>query len=225
MQKKSNLAVMALSSVVCLLPLILALAVYDDLPAQMAIHWDTAGNQDNFASKAAAAFGVPLLFMAINIVSKLFLYNDPKSENTAKPMRTIVEWIIPFLSLVIVPIMLFIAMGVKLPIVIIVMVFTGIIIILFGNYLPKNRQNYVIGIRLPWTLNDADNWNMTHRMAGPLFIFSGMALIIVSFLPLKTSLQFILIMLILTLIAAVPILYSYSLYRRNAKKTENTRPI
>jgi len=218
MPKKSNLVVMALSSVVCLLPLILALAVYEDLPAQVAIHWDFAGNPDNFAPKAAAAFGLPFIFMALNIILKLFLYNDPKIENTSKPMRTIVEWLIPFTSLTLVPVTLFIAMGAKIPVVIIVMVFTGIIFIVCGNYLPKSRQNYTVGIKLPWTLNDPDNWNKTHRMAGPLWIFGGMAIIIVSFLPLKSILQSVLIILaLITLITAVPVLYSFSLYRRNVK--------
>jgi len=219
MKTKNNLQ-MALSSVICLLPIILALAVYNDLPERMAIHWDIAGNPDNFAPKAAAAFGLPFFFMAINIILRMFLYSDPKIENAAKPIRTIAEWLIPFLSLTLIPVILFIAMGVKIPIVIIAMVFLGIVITLFGNYLPKSRQSYVIGIRLHWTLNDANNWNKTHRMAGPLWIFGGMAFIIVSFLPLKTSLQFILNMSILALIAAVPVFYSYSFYRKNAKKTE-----
>ena len=27
-----------------------------------------------------------------------------------------------------------------------------------GNYLPKCKQTYTVGIRLPWTLADEDNW-------------------------------------------------------------------
>jgi len=213
--KKNNLAVMVLSSVVCLLPVILSLAIYDDLPEQVAIHWDITGNPDNFAPKATAAFGLPFFLLTVNIITKIFLYNDPKRENVSKAMRIIVEWLIPFLSLTFVPITLFIAMGVKIPMVITVMVFVGIVFILCGNYLPKSRQNYVVGIRLPWTLNDTDNWNKTHRMAGYLWVFGGIALIIGSFVFFESSFLLVLILSILTLLIILPVLYSYSLYKRN----------
>jgi len=206
---------MVLSSVVCLLPVILSLAIYDDLPEQVAIHWDITGNPDNFAPKAIAAFGLPFFLLTVNIITKIFLYNDPKRENVSKAMRIIVEWLIPFLSLTFVPITLFIAMGVKIPMVITVMVFVGIVFILCGNYLPKSRQNYVVGIRLPWTLNDTDNWNKTHRMAGYLWVFGGIALIIGSFVFFESSFLLVLILSILTLLIILPVLYSYSLYKRN----------
>ena len=34
------------------------------------------------------------------------------------------------------------------------MVFVGLIFIVIGNYLPKCRHNYTVGIRLPWTLDN-----------------------------------------------------------------------
>ena len=130
-------------------------------------------------------------------------------------MRTIVEWLVPFSSLIFVPVMLFIAMGVKIPIVIIVMVFVGIVFILCGNYLPKSRQNYVVGIKLPWTLNDTDNWNKTHRMAGYLWIFGGMAFIIVPFVSFGSSFLLAVFLSIVALMIIAPVLYSYFLYRKN----------
>lgn len=45
-------------------------------------------------------------------------------------------------------------------------VLLGIVLIVVGNYLPKCRQNYMIGIKLPWTLDNEENWDYTHRMAG-----------------------------------------------------------
>jgi len=78
METKNNAAMFIITSVVCLLPIILSFAVYNELPEQIAVHWDSAGNPDNFLPKALAAFGLPLLFMVVNIFSKIFLYNDPK---------------------------------------------------------------------------------------------------------------------------------------------------
>jgi len=211
---------MALSSIVCLLPIILSLTVYDNLPEKVVIHWDIAGNPDNSAPKAVAAFGLPFFFLAVNLITKVILYSDPRKENTSKPIRAILEWLIPFLSITHVPIMLFIAMGAKIPVVIVSMVFTGILLIVSGNFLPKSRQGYVVGIRVPWTLSDTDNWNKTHRMAGYLWIIGGMALIILSFLSFESSSWVALILLILGLLVAAPVLYSYSLYRNAAGKTD-----
>ena len=56
---------------------------------------------------------------------------------------------------------LFIALGRKLPIVMVAGAIVGSVIVICGNYLPKCKQNYSIGIRLPWTLNDEENWNLS----------------------------------------------------------------
>jgi uncharacterized membrane protein len=189
--------------------------VYNDLPDQVVIQWNVEGNPNRYLPKAAAAFGLPLFFAALNIISKIFLYNDPKRENISKAVRLLAEWIVPLFALAIVPVILFMAMGSQIPLPIIALVFTGIVLILCGNFLPKSRQNYVVGIKLPWTLNNADNWNMTHRMAGYLYVFCGLALIIASFLFFGKTILLVLILSILALMIIVPVLYSYSLYKKN----------
>jgi uncharacterized membrane protein len=128
---------------------------------------------------------------------------------------------VPFLSLVIVPVILFMAMGSQIPITFIALVLTGIVLILCGNYLPKSRQNYAVGIKLPWTLNNADNWNRTHRMAGFLYVFCGIALIIASFVFNGKSFLLVLILSILFLLIIVPVLYSYSIYKSNINSEQD----
>lgn len=49
----------------------------------------------------------------------------------------------------------------------------SIMLIVIGNYLPKTRPNFLMGIRTPWTLTSATAWEKTHRLGGPLFIFAG----------------------------------------------------
>ncbi len=50
---------------------------------------------------------------------------------------------------------------------------TGLLFIILGNYMPKMRQNWLMGIRTPWTLADERVWDQTHRFAGPLFMLGG----------------------------------------------------
>ena len=215
--KKNNSAVMMLSSIVCLLPLILSIMVYNDLPDQVAIHWDISGNPDNHLPKAIAAFGMPFLFAVLNIVSKMRLYNDPKRADASLTIRTIVAWIIPITSVITVPITLFISMGANIPIAVVISALLGAVLVLVGNYLPKSRQNYTVGIRLPWTLHNADNWNKTHRLAGYLWILGGNALIAGAFVTNENPVAGVLLTVItVVLLIIIPVCYSFYLHRKTS---------
>ena len=58
----------------------------------------------------------------------------------------------------------------------------GMLFIIIGNYMPKARQSYTIGIRIPWTLDNEENWNRTHRLAGWLWMISGIVLAVLTIL-------------------------------------------
>lgn len=88
-------------------------------------------------------------------------------------------------------------------------IFVGIVLIVVGNYIPKTRQNYTVGIRTPWTLNNEENWNKTHRFGGKILVISGIMTILSVFIPYLYIFAFILFPLI--------IVYSYWIYR-NSKK-------
>lgn len=218
MKIRSNRVMLAVTSFVCLLPIIFSLIVYKDLPEQVAIHWNSAGNPDNYVSKAMAAFGMPVLLMGINIFTQICLYNDPKRSNVSQVMRMFAAWTSPVLSLILVPVTLYIAMGTKISVPMTANLLTGITVMFCGNYLPKSRQNYTVGIKLPWTLHSSDNWNKTHRMAGHLWVLGGLVLIVGAFLnPENTSCAARLTFLTIAVLVAVPFLYSYVLYKRSGE--------
>ena len=76
---------------------------------------------------------------------------------------------------------------------------------IIGNYLPKARQNYTIGIKIPWTLANEENWNRTHRLAGYLWMACGILMIIMCltrFVPFEWLIGLFLIMVL------VPCIYS-----------------
>ena len=220
--KMKNNKLTLITSLFCLLPVILSLVVYNDLPEQIAIHWNSVGEMDNSVPKAVAAFSLPFLFLAVNLFSKLRLYNDPKRANTSKAMQTFVTWIIPFISIALVPVTLFISMGVNIPISIVIPIIVGIVLIIVGNYLPKSRHNYTIGIKLPWTLHNADNWNKTHRMAGYLYMIGGVILIALAFISYKSMIWGVITISIPVLLVVLPILYSYSLFKKSGDGNHKT---
>ena len=57
-----------ISTLICLLPIVLSLAVYDKLPDTMPIHWDVEGNPDGYGSKAFAAIWLPLMMAGLNLI-------------------------------------------------------------------------------------------------------------------------------------------------------------
>lgn len=202
-----------ISSVVCLAPILLFLAMYDSLPEQVAIHWDASGTADNFAPKAFVTFGLPVLMAALNCILHVQLKNDPKKANVSKVLKVLLKWVIPAMSIVVMPITLFIAMGVNIPIQTVIPALVGLLIAVCGNYLPKCRYNYTVGIRVPWTLASEENWNKTHHMAGYIWTLGGILMIINSFLAL-----WLLSLIVMILLIVIPYIYSYALY----KKSPNT---
>jgi uncharacterized membrane protein len=89
-----------------------------------------------------------------------------------------------------------------------VLAFSAMLFMILGNYMPKTRQNGVVGIRTPWSLASTDNWERTHRMAGPMMMGAGLVALLSSiFLPLLLSgVVFTAAILIGSL---VPVFYSY----------------
>ena len=90
--------------------------------------------------------------------------------------------------------------------------FLGLLVMLIGNYMNNLKPNYFAGIRLPWTLNDPENWRRTHQLAAKLWFAGGLVLIVISFF-LPKLLLFPFMVGLLILLTAIPSIYSYRIYR------------
>ena len=200
-----------ISTMLCLAPMILTAILYDKLPNQVAVHFNSSGIPDNFASKAFAGFGLPAIMAGLNTFTQVMLNNDPKKANYPKVLRFLLKWLIPVMSLILVPVTLFIALGVEINLNVYAPIILGLLFIILGNYLPKTKQNYTMGIKLPWTFNSEENWNKTHRLAGYVWIIGGICIILSSWLNFY---NYIAIMAILILLIVIPAIYSYLLYKK-----------
>ena len=88
-------------------------------------------------------------------------------------------------------------------------VFMGLLFAVIGNYMPKCKQNYTIGIKIPWTLNNEENWNKTHRFAGWLWTAGGIIMMLTGFFG-----GFWIFFVVMLLMVLAPVLYSYILHRK-----------
>lgn len=175
MKKISKLTV--ITTLITLLPIVLGIALYDRLPDVVATHWNIHNRPDGWSSRAMAVFGIPCIMAALNLVCGGAM-DRLQSEGVPKRVLALCRWIIPVLSLILVPVMLYSAMGVSFDMDRIVCSILGIMFIIIGNYLPKCRRNGVVGIKIPWTLSSDENWDKTHRFAGFVWIVCGAVAIV-----------------------------------------------
>ena len=174
---KANKKTLIIASLVTILPIIIGLYFWDRLPDTMATHFGIDNQADGFSSKPIAVFGIPLLCLAVLWIGAVVTANDPKKQNISSKMFTLGLWIAPIVSLIAAATMYSVNLGYAMDITYVGSLIVGLLLTIIGNYAPKARQNYTIGIKLPWTLANEENWNRTHRFAGYLWIVCGILMV------------------------------------------------
>ena len=210
---KKNLPKLIITSLIILIPIFIGLILWDKLPEQVPVHWNVNGAVDGYATKTQAVILLPLVLVAFQWICVLVTLLDPKKQNINDKMFTLVLWIIPVISLLCNSMVYATALGHKVNVEIIMPLFMGVLFVIIGNYMPKCKQSYTLGIKLPWTLEDEENWNKTHRMAGFLWVTGGVVIMATAFLG-----AFWLFFVVLIPMVVVPFVYSYCLYKKNKTK-------
>ena len=205
---KINKNLFVITTIIILLPIVVGLIFWNQLPETMATHWGTDNEPNGWSSKAMTVFGIPGIMAAMHIFCILITFADPKKSNIGKKAIGIVYWILPAVSLSIMSATYAYALGLNVNIGMICCVLMGIIFIALGNYLPKAKLNYTFGYKIPWTLSSEENWNKTHRLAGWLMVICGFLFIINAFILSEW------VFLACFIAAIVPIIYSYVLYKK-----------
>ena len=210
---KENKRTLIITSIVTILPILIGVFLWNRLPDVMATHFGINNEANGFSSKVFAVFGLPLLLLALEWFGALVTSHDPKKQNISPKMFSFVLWIIPAVSLFCAATIYPYNLGYQIDITFIAELLLGVIFIVVGNYLPKARQNYTIGIKIPWTLANEENWNRTHRLAGYLWVIGGILMVIAALTGIAKAKWMLTIFFILAL---VPFVYSYWLHvKRN----------
>jgi len=213
---KKNLKALIISSIIILLPIIAGLLLWDQLPERFATHWGVDGQPDGWAGKPIAVFGMPLFILAIQWIGVFVTAADPKNKNQTNKAFTVVLWITPAISLLGAGMIYGTALGMETNVNMLMPFFMGILFLFVGNYLPKCKQNHTIGIKLPWTLENEENWNATHRFGGKIWVAAGILVLFCGFLPENWSMAACLV--VISTAVVVPCVYSYLYYRKQTPK-------
>lgn len=209
--KKIEKKTLILTSLVTLIPIIVGLLLWNQLPDVIPTHFGMDGTPNGWSSKKFTVFGIPVLMLFFHLLCVGITSQDPKFDNMSEKLYALVLWICPVVSLLVVVTCYGGALGWGLNISKYAIAGTGIVLVIIGNYLPKCKQNYTMGIKLPWTLDDEENWNKTHRLAGFLWVVGGLLITLNAFV--GNQWVFVLLIIVMTI---VPMVYSY-LYFKNHK--------
>ena len=87
-----------LTSIATLLPILIGLLLWKQLPDSVATHWSTGNEPDGYSSKAFAVFGLPVIMLILHLVCVIATNIDPKANSINKKIFFIVLWICPVFS-------------------------------------------------------------------------------------------------------------------------------
>jgi uncharacterized membrane protein len=194
------------------------LILWNQLPGQMASHWNINDEVDGYMPKVWGVFMMPLITLGMFLLFLVVPVIDPLKANIAKFREAFNLFIV-----LIVAFMLYIHgltlawslgyTGFKMSTSMLPAM--GFLFIFIGFMLRKAKRNFFIGIRTPWTLSSDTVWDKTHQLGAVLFmvsgvlafiggLFGGMIAFWMLFVPLVGSTLFLLV-------------YSYVLYQRETK--------
>ena len=211
MKKKIDWKILIITGLICLIPIIFGVILYDQLPEQMAVHFGVDNEPNSFAPKEFALFGIPILMFALQVFCCIFSdFMEEKKQN--KKYITIYKWIIPIIEMVVYLTMLAYGAGIELDMRMIVGITLGIVFTLVGNYMPKTEPN-----KLQMNYIRADFWKKIKRPAGYFFVIIGLAFIISAFLNSIVSFILMIILIICAVLTTIYSLYLFYKNRRNKK--------
>ena len=167
----------------CVVNVAAHLLVMPSLPALIPTHWGASGDVDGWGpSWMAATLGaLPLVLLALFYVVPRI---DPKGEAYRTSGKFYQGFVIAFTLFMCAISWLgeLTVWGVVPAVGTVNLLISGAVGLLFigmGNYLPRVKQNYTLGIKTPWALADPENWRRTQRFGGACFMVLGVGLIVV----------------------------------------------
>ncbi|MEN9564658.1 MAG: hypothetical protein RIR73_2902 [Chloroflexota bacterium] len=192
--------------------------LWNQLPEQMASHWNTNDEVDGYIPKFWGVFLMPLITLGMFGLFIALPNMDPLKANIAS-FRGAFNLFIVFITVF----MLYIhgltlawSLGYQsfkmstamLP-------FMGLLFMFVGYLLRQAKRNFFIGIRTPWTLSSDTVWDKTHQLGSVLFMVSGALAFFGSFFGSLAAFFLLFIPLIASTLTLV--IYSYLLYRNETK--------
>ncbi|MEW6085305.1 MAG: DUF1648 domain-containing protein [Chloroflexota bacterium] len=210
------------TTILVLLMILIAVAagllLWNQLPDQMASHWNANDEVDGYMPKFWGVFLMPLITLGIFLLFLVIPIIDPNKANIAAFRESFNLFIVLFVVFMLYVHGLTLAWslgytGFRLSTALLPAM--GLLFIFIGFMLRRAKRNFFIGIRTPWTLSSDTVWEKTHRLGAVLFMASGALAFIGGLFGGMTAFWMLFVPLIGSAIFLV--VYSYVLYQRETK--------
>lgn len=196
-----------------ILPAMIGVSVYDQLPEELPTHWNARGEVDGTMPKMVVLLVFPIIMLFTNAIFWAIPFIDPKNSlaDSQKPLQ-IAQISSTLLVSVLSICTILIGLGYEIDIPTIVPIGVLLLFLVLGNFMGKVRPNAYMGIRTPWTMKDEEVWHKTHRLSG--WVWVGMSLGLIGLRFLTSSDTFLYLFFTgIAIMVLVPIIYSYLLSR------------
>jgi len=199
------------------IPIVYLLCIYNSLPQTIPTHFGFSGKPDGFGNKSTLWINISILSV-VSIGAYLVVTNLPKidpkktAKLSAQAFQKIAIAVVLLLSAVSISIIYATVNGtfntkLLLPLL-------GLFFVYMGNVMHSIKPNYFVGIRLPWTLEDPDNWRVTHQLGGKLWFVGGIIITACTLL-LPEKIGSIVFICIVAIIVLIPVIYSYLYFKKH----------
>ena len=203
---------------IILLPLMYAGSIYSSLPDTIPIHFNLSGEADGYGNKNSI-WVITLLMAAVSAGVYLLMKNlprlDPKKTAGQSPElyhKIGISLVIFICAITIV--MVYASRNRSININHLLLPLLGLLFMVMGNYMHSVKPNYFVGFRIPWTLENEDNWRKTHQLAGKLWVAGGLLITICTLL-LPARFGFISFLAIIFIITVIPGVFSYRHFKNH----------
>jgi uncharacterized membrane protein len=209
--------------VITSIPWIYLLGIWNSLPERIPVHFGINGAPDKYGAKNEI-FLWPAICTALSILVYLLLTNiyklDPKrsAPKLSGTFLKIAMVVVVFISCITIIVLSWTVkqhtIGLNL-----FLVMMGLLLAYVGNVMHSIKPNYFAGFRVPWTLENEENWKATHLLGGKIW-FAGGILIAILALFIKPIIMFFIMLCIVMVMLIIPTVYSYRMFARS-KHTNN----
>jgi len=190
---------------------------FDSLPPRLPIHWDLNGRPNGWVAREQifwSLFLMPTIMGSLVLLTVVLPWLSPRPFDLDR-FRSTYAYVMMLIVLLLAYMHSVILLGSLRDGSIDVgrWMIGGIMVALglLGNVLGRVRRNFYLGVRTPWTLASERVWIETHRLAAWVFVAASVLGLVALLARMPLGIVFV---AYIGAIAAVPVGYSWWLYRR-----------
>lgn len=201
-----------LSCLLILFPIIEGVLVWNYIPEQSISRLSFGQESAPLNNRVITVFVIPVALLIVHCLCLWGTSLDQRNRRFSRKAFDILLWVLPITSLAATGHSYAVAYDPEGKLLALLRVAIGLAVSAFGLYLPFCKKHQSIGIKVKWAIESSENWKMTHKFAGKLWLTCG--IILLALVPLPIYLFLIVFFPIVLILWHAPVRYSRSYYKK-----------